>query len=56
MNVKTTISRWAKRRRFAPITAMPDLNVPPDQAPRIARWILSLPPTAPSGGASRGSR
>lgn len=26
---------------------MPDQNVPPAQARRIARWILSLPPEAP---------
>ncbi len=34
---------------------MPELNVPPAQARRIARWILSLPPAAPPGGVSRGS-
>lgn len=28
---------------------MPNLNVPPAQARKIAQWILSLPPQAPSG-------
>lgn len=35
--------------------AMPDLNVSPDQAARIAQWILSLPPQAPPGGSGRGT-
>ncbi len=34
---------------------MPELNVPPAQAHRIARWILSLPPAAPPNGSEQGT-
>lgn len=34
---------------------MPNLHVPADQARRIARWILSLPPESPRGGAAQAS-